>query len=439
MKVINYKHILGVASLFFAAHIGFYSPANACAFNCGSTSVIPQKNPGGPAVKYRDKFFTVEIPELERPNDATISLYEDGRREFFKTLKNGGNMYSISAKGNAEDFEYAVNPENKILEEQLSKGYILSYLYYDEGKIKYDGVPKLGRFRLPIEDETLFFTHSTGKSIVSYIVGHAICDGYISSSNEIIDWPLMSKTLYQGQPLRNLLNMSAGDRHTVDERSSRVMGSGHHRNMDHIEIAKLLEGTKQKGNKLFYNNVLTDIIASYVAFRAGDRYQTLLERVFNEKVKIEHDVHFELHRKTSLSSELGYGEPQTRASYSFLITRKDLLRVAVAMMKDYQQETCVGKYLRQMQSGAVKWNKYRPKDKNASFWLHSYAKKYGGQFYFDFYRMEGRNIMATEGYSGQIIMIDLDNSRIVVTQSAATSWDTRLYVSNVIREGKLPE
>ena len=53
--------------------------------------------------------------------------------------------------------------------------------------------------------------------------------------------------------------------------------------------------------------------------------------------------------------------------------------------------------------------------------------------------MEGRNIMATEGYSGQIIMIDLDNSRIVVTQSAATSWDTRLYVSNVIRDGKLPE
>ena len=47
--------------------------------------------------------------------------------------------------------------------------------------------------------------------------------------------------------------------------------------------------------------------------------------------------------------------------------------------------------------------------------------------------------MATEGYNGQNIMIDLDNSRIVVTQSAASAWDQRTYILNVIREGKLPK
>ena len=53
--------------------------------------------------------------------------------------------------------------------------------------------------------------------------------------------------------------------------------------------------------------------------------------------------------------------------------------------------------------------------------------------------MEDRNIMATEGYNGQNIMIDMDNSKIVVTQSAATAWDQRTFMLNVIREGKLPK
>jgi hypothetical protein len=52
--------------------------------------------------------------------------------------------------------------------------------------------------------------------------------------------------------------------------------------------------------------------------------------------------------------------------------------------------------------------------------------------------MNGRNIMATEGFNGQNMLIDLDNSRIVVTNSAATGWDIKKYMLNVIKDGKLP-
>ena len=182
-------------------------------------------------------------------------------------------MYTISPKGNAEPFKSIKNIKSEILEKQLAKGYILSYLFYDDGTIKYNGVPESGRFDRDIDDQTLFLTHSTGKSIVSYIVGHAMCAGHIDTVDEPVNWPLMSNTLYHGQPLINLLNMNAGDKHTVNERASHVVGSNnHHRDMDHISIAKLLKGTERKGDKLFYNNVLTDIIASYVAHRAGDDY-----------------------------------------------------------------------------------------------------------------------------------------------------------------------
>ena len=407
----------------------------------GSLSVIAQKDPGGPATNYRtDGGIPSEIPEDARPNDATISLYEEGRKEFISVWKSRGNLYTIQPKGNAEQFTHSQNLKSETLQQQLSKGYILSYLFFDDGELKYDGLPASGRFSQDINNETLFYTHSTGKSIISYIAGHAICEGFISSIDEKVDWPLMRETLYHGQPLINLLNMSAGDKHTVDERASRVMGSNnHHRDIDHISIAELLRGTKRKGNELFYNNVLTDIIASYVAFRAGDNHEQLLNRVFQDKIKIESQVHFELHRQTGPKTHADYGQLQTRSSYSFMISRKDLLRVAIAMMKDYQTETCVGKYLKKLQSQAKKWPKYRPNGERSHLWMHNYAKTYGGQFYFDFHKMKGRNIFGTEGYNGQNMLIDMDNSRIVVTQSAATAWDQRTYLLNVIRDGKLPK
>ena len=143
------------------------------------------------------------------------------------------------------------------MEKELSEGYILSYLFYENGIIKYNGKAKDGRFDDNINDETRFFTHSTGKSIVSYIVGHAICEGYISSIDEIIDWPMMSKTLYQGQRLRDLLNMRAGDQHIVYKNSTYIKGSdSHHRHMDLEQIAVFLKGTKKRGNAVFYNNFI---------------------------------------------------------------------------------------------------------------------------------------------------------------------------------------
>jgi len=268
-------------------------------------------------------------------------------------------------------------------------------------------------------------------------VGHAICQGYISSMYEPINWPLMSNTLYEDQPLINLLNMQAGDSHTVDSDStSYVMGSKtHHRDMDLTSIASLLEGTTPRKHKVFYNNFLSDVIASYVAYKAGENYPNLLQAVFQDKVKIENEVHFQLH---TLSSNGRYrNELQNRASYSFMMTRKDLLRTAVAMMQDYQKDTCVGNYLRELQAQAKRWPGYSPSSDNSFLYANRYARKYGGQFYFDFYGMNGRNIVMTAGKNGQNIVMDMDNSRIIVTQSAASGWDRRAFLLDVIREGKL--
>jgi len=401
--------------------------------------IIDKEWKRGKAISYNDK---AELPEHVHPNDATISLYEVRKKRFIKRRRREGRLYTIAPKGNAVKFTYQKNLPSLKLEKQLSEGFLLSYLFYDNGVIKYNGIAAERRFKKDITNETLFFTHSTGKSITSYIVGHAICGGYISSIDEIIDWPLMKNTLYQGQPLRNLLNMSAGDKHTVNFKANRVMGSkAHHRDMSLKTIAKLLDGTKAKGNEVFYNNVLTDIIANYIVFKAGDKYDELMKKVFQDKVKIEHEVAYEKHNRAKWDKKKSKyrGSPQTLASYSYFMTRLDFLRVAEAIMIDYQDRTCVGNYLRESQQQAKNWYKYRPFKDNAHWFLHNYAKKYGSQFYFDFYKMKKRNIIATEGYNGQNMLIDLDNSRIVITNSAATGWDVRTYMLNVIRKGELPK
>ena len=402
------------------------------------TNSLPQSNPGGEAAFYNSGS---EIPDNARPNDATISRYEELRRSFIARLRASGNLYTIRPIGNAEKFVFNSNIESKALDKELSSGYILSYLYYDNGEIKYNGTPPAGRFQSTINDETLFFTHSSGKSIVSYIVGHAICQGYISSIDEVIDWPMMKDTLYQGQRLRDLLNMAAGDSHLVDDRSVIIHGLGHHRHFGLDTIAHHLKGSKKSGNAVFYNNFLTDVIANYVAFRAGDDYGKLLNSVFQDSIRIEREVHFELHPRTSTNLNYSpfYNQYQTRASYSFFITRMDFLRFGVAVMRDYQNKSCVGQYLHELQNQARSWTKYAPNNDNSMLWVHRYARKYGGQFYFDFDGMRGRNIVGTEGFNGQNILIDMDNSRIVVVNSAATAWDQRVFMLNVIRTGKLPD
>ena len=63
-------------------------------------------------------------------------------------------------------------------------------------------------------------SHSVGKSLVSYVLGHAICEGYIDSIEVTLDdWSVLDGTLYKGQKLIDILNMSAGDQKIIGERN----------------------------------------------------------------------------------------------------------------------------------------------------------------------------------------------------------------------------
>ena len=89
---------------------------------------------------------------------------------------------------------------------------LLSYLLYEDGKIVVDEISPKDKFGKVFTNETKYHSQSVGKSFASYILGHAICKGYVDSIDaQLNDWPILENTLYHNQKIIDLINMQAGD------------------------------------------------------------------------------------------------------------------------------------------------------------------------------------------------------------------------------------
>ena len=115
-----------------------------------------------------------------------------------------------------------------------------------------------------------------------------------------------------------------------------------------------------------------------------------------------------------------------------MATRFDYLRIAKAIMDDYQNDTCVGKYLKTMRELRIPMN-HKWKDDNTNT-LN--PKSYAGKFYTNYTGMNKRNVMGMNGFGGQNIMIDFDLGRIVVINSMHTNYNWKKIAHSVIKKGK---
>ena len=308
---------------------------------------------------------------------------------------------------------------------------IISYLLFEDDKIVIDesDIPTSVQGDKIIDG--LLPSHSMGKSLVSYVTGHAICEGYIDSVNvKLNDWPLIKDTLYEDAILLDLLNMKGGDQKWVGERrnvgsDNRIKGSKKEENVNVIGLVKVmnkyLRGTEK--NKLIYNYsaLTTNVIMNYVKHKAGDNWDKLLHKVFNEHVKVKNNVQFQKSRR--------YGD-FVSARYSFYADRYDYLRIAKTMMEDWHNDTCAGKYLK-----TIYENRIKKKDNvKHSTDVGLYTKSYGGQIHFDIFGIKKeRKILGLSGFAGQNILIDLDNKRIIVVNSLYRNYNWKKIVYSVIK------
>jgi hypothetical protein len=309
---------------------------------------------------------------------------------------------------------------------------ILSYLYYQDGEVLIDEFSPKERLGEFLNNETKFYSMSMGKSVTSYILGHAICEGYIDGVDaRVNDWPVIKDSLYHDQKLINFLNMNTGDQKYVDEYNGKVTTLGAYEDED-IETTMRLhfrnKNTKKSKEIYNYNGFVTQLILNYIKFKTGEDYDKLYSKIFNDKVKIKHSIRYGF---TSHQEENGNGHPNIMA------TRFDYLRIAKAIMDDYQNDTCVGKYLKEIYKKRIPKNLTEKKNEPA----FNRSKTYGGQFHMDYPGLKGKIIFGMNGYGGNAILIDMENSRILIVNSlhynnTQYKYNHKKLLFDVIKKGK---
>ena len=362
------------------------------------------------------------IPWDKKPNYDTLLYYG------FVSIDDDSGFKDVGSKGSSEPYKFSFNlREDSDVKKEINETGMLSYLLYEDGKIVIDEKTPKDRFGIIFDDNTGWTSASMGKSITSYVIGNAICEGYIDSvDTKLNDWSLIENSLYHDQKLIDLLNMAAGDQKYSKmnlTKGGKKWSKNPNRNTVKFHMEKgIFKKTKGKksANKYNYSNIVSNILINYAAFKSGDNFQNLLDKVFISKAKIQNPAYFKVMHSKSVQGKYKVDEKNDGAiRYSFVASRYDYLRIAKAMLDDWQNDTCAGKYLKNLHKNKIPKNdKYSD---NTSPWWN--PKSYAGQFHTDYSGFKDKQILGMDGASGQSIIIDFDKGRIVVINSIHLNYD----------------
>ena len=371
-------------------------------------------------IKINNKAFTdTTFAYHSNPNRDTLIFYlwkysyRDRAHYMREILKPTNNSY---------DFKFNLI-EDKYLKKQMKTKGILSYLYYQDGEVLIDEFSPKERLGEFLNNETKFISHSMSKSVTSYILGHAICEGYIDGvDTRVNDWPVIKDSLYHNQKLINFLNMNTGDQKYVDEWNGKItpLGGYEARSIKKTMLLHFNNKNTKKSKEIYnYNGFVTHLIVDYIKFKTGEDYDKLYSKIFNDKVKIKHSISYD-NKHSNIKA-----------------TRFDYLRIAKAIMDDYQNDTCVGKYLKEIHKRRIPKHLNEKRNEPA----FNRTKSYGGQFHFDYPGLKNKVIFGMGGYGGQAILIDMENSRIVVLNSlhynnTKYKYNHKKLLINPIKKGK---
>ncbi len=369
-----------------------------------------------------------------------ISFSSYAKHQYEEYSFNAFWKYEIKGSDNYQQFNSDLIQDKGVIKEikNKKKTGLISYLLFEDNKIKIDEQDLPSYIK---NNNGLMPSHSMGKSLVSYVTGYAICEGYIDNVNvKLNDWPILKGTLYEGQKLIDILNMQAGDQSFIGEKnhnSDNRIKDQRFLNVNTYPIKVIMEldilqNTKKSRPTYNYNALATNTAMNYTIYKVGNDYQKLLNKIFKEDAKIKNSVYFSktLRRWSVPDEEKGeYGR------YSFYADRYDYLRIAKSIMDHWNNDTCVGKYLKTIYEQRINKNKKSYNgDKHGQFSVSQYTKKYGGQFHFDIVGLSKRKIAGLDGFGGQNIIIDFEKKRIIVVNSRDRHYNWKKIVLKKLKQ-----
>ena len=340
-----------------------------------------------------------EIPQDANPDYKILKHY---LKKYIGESKDG-NKVTIKKSKNYKEFDFNLKQDENVIK-AFSDTALLSYLMYVDGQIVIDEITPKDRFGKIFKNNTLYVSNSAGKSIMSYVYGHAVCRGHVNGIYETIDWDVLENTLYENQTIINILNMASGTQLHINTKGGGTFNNSKRwaNRWSINDLAKEeLKNTKPGINKYHYANLNTNVFASYVMATMGKKeYKKMLNDIFQNKIGIQYNV---VMKQPSMSKK-----SDLSMTYGMHLTRYDYMRVAVAMLNDWNNNTCEGQYLKSLYENRIVKNDGINK-KHA----HSNATHYAGQFH----TYADKPIFIIDGFAGQTITIDFENKKIVSTMA----------------------
>ena len=108
------------------------------------------------------------------------------------------------------------------------------------------------------------------------------------------------------------------------------------------------------------------------------------------------DIIVKIRENNKIKKEYEVKDEDGPIRYSFQASRYDYLRIAKAILDDWQNDTCVGKYLKSIHERKISKN-YKYIDDKLN---NRNAKSYAGFFHTSYSGMAKRNVMGMHGWGG---------------------------------------
>ena len=293
--------------------------------------------------------------------------------------------------------ELIENKNTKNIDKIIKKKSLLSVLYFDGQNIVVDKKSD------KIQDDTKLYSFSISKSFVSYILGNAICNGDIKSlDDKIFEYvPETKGTIYENSTFRDLINMKAGDTNFASRKAGSptfiYAGQIVQKKKTVKEYLASSSNLKTTDKVFNYNNFLTDLVARAIDLNSSGGLKNAYQDFAN---------------KAGTSSEMFFltddnGWPMLHAW--FYASREDFLKLGIQISKDWNSNTCIGNYLKNIES-------MRGKSDNKN-------SEYSGYFWYD--KKNKTRHAEMRGHGSQKIYIDLEKNKVLTYHSITGDYDNK--------------
>ena len=289
------------------------------------------------------------------------------------------------------------NKNTKKIDENIKKKSLLSVLYFDGQNVVVDKKSD------KIQDDTKIYSFSISKSFVSYVLGNAICNGDIKSlDDKISDYvPDAKGTLYENSTFKDLINMRAGDTNFASRKAGSAAfiyaGPVIQKKITVKEYLASSKNLKTTEKVFSYNNFLTDLVARAIDLKSPGGLKKAYQDLAN---------------KAGTSSEMFFpiddnGWPLLHGwTYA---TREDFLKLGIQVSKDWNSNTCIGDYLKNIES-------MRDESDNKN-------SEYAGFFWFNT-KNKSRHAQM-RGHGSQHIHIDLEKNKVLTYHAITGDYDDK--------------